>query len=304
MVILGLLLTAAVILFLLTLFVRAPRVAPYGAYGVVGLAIVVVAEILLWLDVGIVATFFTPICWSGYILVLDAAVFRIRGRSLLRTEPQAFVWMAVLSIFLWLIFEGYNLELRNWTYVGLPRNELVRYFGYGWSFATIWPAVLETAEFLLATLFRGGGPVPGPPHPRASATGWIPLGVALVGMPLLAPFNVQTYLFGLVWLGFILIADPLNYRARRPSLWGDLAQGYRARLWALLLAGVVCGFLWEFWNYWASARWLYIFPILDQYRIFEMPVVGYLGFPAFALEIFAMYVFAASLLNLEFYELK
>jgi hypothetical protein len=35
-----------------------------------------------------------------------------------------------------------------------------------------------------------------------------------------------------------------------------------------------------------------------------MPVVGYLGFPAFALEIFAMYVFAASLLNLEFYELK
>jgi hypothetical protein len=126
----------------------------------------------------------------------------------------------------------------------------------------------------------------------------------MAGFPLLAPFYWQTYLFGFVWLGFMLIADPLNYRAQRPSLWGDLAQGYRARLWALLLAGVICGFLWEFWNYWASGKWFYIFPILEQYRIFEMPVLGYLGFPAFALEIFAMYVYAASFLNLEMYEVK
>jgi len=188
MVILGLALTAAVILFLFTLFVRAPQAAPYAAYGLVGLAIVVTAEILLFLDVSFVTTFFTPICWTAYILILDAAVFRIRGRSLLRSEPQAFVWMAVLSVFLWLIFEGYNLELRNWTYVGLPRNELVRYVGYGWSFATIWPAVLETAEFLLATLFRGCGPAPDPPHPRVPAAGWVLLGLVMAGFPLLAPF--------------------------------------------------------------------------------------------------------------------
>jgi hypothetical protein len=304
MVVLGLTLIAAAVLTLLILFLRAPQAAPYPRYGLVGLAIIAIAEILLFLGVDFVATFFTPICWTGYILVLDAAVFRVRGRSLLRTEPQAFVWMAVLSIFLWIIFEAYNLELRNWTYVGLPRNELVRYLGYGWSFATIWPAVLETAEFLLATLFRERGGAPFPPQPRKATAVWILLGLAMLVFPLLARFDVQTYLFGLVWLGFILTVDPLNYRAQRPSLLGDLMQGYRARTLALLLAGCLCGIVWEFWNYWATGKWFYIFPILEQYRIFEMPVPGYLGFPAFALEVFVMYVFAAGALKLEFYELR
>lgn len=304
MVVLGLALTAAAILGLIILFWRAPKAAPFAAYGWVGLSTIAIAEILLFLDVQLVSTFFTPICWTGYILAMDAAVFRVRGRSLLRSEPQAFVWMAVLSIFLWLVFEAYNLELHNWTYVGLPRNEFARYVGYGWSFATIWPGVLETTDFLLATLFHRRGPAPNPPDPRKPALVWILPGLVMLAFPLVAPFYVQTYLFALVWLGFIMVADPLNYVARRPSLWGDLAQGYRARLWALLLAGLLCGILWEFWNYWASAKWLYIFPILDQYRLFEMPVLGFLGFPAFALEIFAMYVLAVSVLQLEFYEVK
>ncbi len=302
MVVLGLALTAAAVLLLVSAFARGPKAAAYPRYGFVGLAIIAIAEVLLFLGVEYVAIFFTPICWTGYILAIDAAVLRVRGRSLLRSEPQAFVWMAILSIFLWLIFEAYNLELRNWTYVGLPRNELVRYFGYGWSFATIWPAVLETAEFLLATVFRDKGPAPPPPAPSASTTAWIVLGLAMLVYPLTARFDVQTYLFGLVWLGFILTVDPMNYRARRPSLLGDLMQGYRARVWSLLLAGCICGFIWEFWNYWATGKWLYIFPILEQYRIFEMPVLGFLGFPAFALEIFAMYVFAAAVLNRETYE--
>jgi hypothetical protein len=304
MVVIGLALTAAAVAVLLVLFWRAPKAAPFLAYGIVGLSIIAAAEILLFLDVPWVSVFFTPICWTGYVLAMDAAVYRVRGRSLLRSEPQAFVWMAVLSIFLWLIFEAYNLELRNWTYVGLPNNEVVRYIGYGWSFATIWPGVLETTDFLLATMFRQRGMAPDPPEPRKPARGWILFGLILLTVPLAVPFFLQAYLFALVWLGFIAVADPLNYRARRPSLWGDLVQGYSARLWALLLAGLLCGIFWEFWNYWASAKWLYIFPILEDYRLFEMPVLGFLGFPAFALEIFAMYVLAASLLKLEWYEVK
>jgi hypothetical protein len=304
MVVLGLVFTAAAVLWLLLLFWKAPRTEPFAAYGLVGLGIIGVAEILLFAKVEWVSQFFTPICWTGYILAMDSAVFRVRGRSVLRSEPQAFVWMAVLSIFLWLVFEAYNLQLHNWMYVGLPSNELVRYAGYGWSFATIWPAVLETTDFLLGTLFRHRGPAPDPPEPRQHAFAWVALGLMMMAFPLVAPFYLQVYLFALVWLGFIVAADPVNYRARRPSLWGDLAQGYRARLWSLLLAGSICGILWEFWNYWAAAKWLYIFPILEQYRVFEMPVLGYLGFPAFALEVFVLYVFAVSALNLEVYEVK
>jgi hypothetical protein len=53
--------------------------------------------------------------------------------------------------------------------------------------------------------------------------------------------------------------------------------------------------LWEFWNYWAGAKWHYTVPIMENLKIFEMPVPGYLGFPAFALECFTMYVFVRAI---------
>ncbi len=47
--------------------------------------------------------------------------------------------------------------------------------------------------------------------------------------------------------------------------------------------------LWEFWNYWAATKWTYTVPYLGDVKIFEMPILGYLGFPPFALECYAMY---------------
>ncbi len=296
-------LTAAAVLYLVTGFARAPKKAPYPVHGFVGLAVIFAAEAALFLDVRLVGIYFTPLVWTGYILVVDAAVFSLRGRSLIKTEPQAFVWMVVLSIFLWLIFEGYNLYLRNWIYVGLPNSVIPRYLGYGWSFATIWPCILETTELLLATWFRNSPPPPEPVAQTKVPAAPIIAGIAMLAVPPLMPLDIAVYLFGPVWLGFILFLDPQNYGAQRPSLWGDWGHGHKARTWALLTAGLVCGLLWEFWNYWAASKWLYIFEIFPDWRIFEMPVVGFLGFPFFALEVFVMYVFAADLLDLPCYEI-
>ena len=59
----------------------------------------------------------------------------------------------------------------------------------------------------------------------------------------------------------------------------------------LLLAGLACGLLWECWNYWAYPKWVYTVPVPPDVKLFEMPLAGYLGFPAFAVECFVMYVF-------------
>lgn len=320
MLLLGLGVTALAALYLIATFFSAPKKCPYPPYGLVGLAVIATAELLLCLDVPPVTVFFTPIVWSGYILAIDAAIFSLRGQSLIRSEPRAFAWMAIFSVFLWLIFELYNLRLKNWTYVGLPPNQYLRYLGYGWSFATILPAILETAEFLLAGRFLPEAASPpsnaynagvpqsaaAAPHkpPAGTATGWIVFGLVLVIVPVLVPPDWGACLFGSVWLGFIFLIDPLNQRAGRPSVSGDFRQGYRARLWALMLSGAICGFLWEFWNYWASAKWLYVFPILEGWRIFDMPLPGFFGFPLFAVELFAMYVFAASKLGVPLYETR
>ena len=295
-------LTAAGVFYLLARYGRAKKVERFPVYGWVGLGVIAAAEVLLFADVRLVGVYFTPLVWTGYILAADAAVFSLRRRSLMRSEPEAFVWMAILSIFLWLIFEVYNRELLNWTYVGHPRSIVARYLGYGWSFAAIWPALLVTADLLIASRRAEAG-APPPAAPARTTAPWIAAGAGLLLIPWLAPWPEKVYLFGLVWLGFIFLADTVNYRAARPSVLGDLSVGYRARLRALIEAGLLCGMLGEFWNYGARAKRLYIFPIFENYAFFEMPAAGYLGFPAFALAAFALYTLAAALLNLPRYDI-
>ena len=93
-----------------------------------------------------------------------------------------------------------------------------------------------------------------------------------------------------MWIGFILLLDPLNAHRAEESITGDWRAGHKGRLINLLVAGLICGLVWEFWNYWAQAKWIYNVPILPQVKLFEMPIVGFGGFPPFALECFAMYV--------------
>jgi hypothetical protein len=121
----------------------------------------------------------------------------------------------------------------------------------------------------------------------------IAIGAAMLIWPLVWP---SEYLAAPVWLGFIFLLDPINLRLGQPSLLGDVREGRFDRLVNLSLSGLLCGILWEFWNYWATAKWHYTVPIMENVKIFEMPVPGYLGFPAFALECFTMYVFVRTLI--------
>jgi hypothetical protein len=108
---------------------------------------------------------------------------------------------------------------------------------------------------------------------------------------LVLPIAVPSpYLAAPIWLGFIFLLDPLNARAGGESILGDLRDRHVNRLVNLLAAGLVCGVVWEFWNYWAHAKWIYNVPILPHVKIFEMPILGFGGFPPFAVECFVMYV--------------
>ena len=106
--------------------------------------------------------------------------------------------------------------------------------------------------------------------------------------PLIVPPAVAPYMAAPVWLGFIFLLDPINARLGAERL----MPGRRMdRIVNLSLSGLLCGVLWECWNYWAHAKWHYTVPIMEDLKLFEMPLPGYLGFPAFALECFTMYVF-------------
>jgi uncharacterized membrane protein HdeD (DUF308 family) len=287
---LGVVITAATVTILVLEFFRARR-RRFPAHGWLGLFVLLACEYLMFRGVEPVATYFTPLAWTAYILIADGAIYAINGCSRLREEPRGLMKMAELSVPLWLIFEAYNWRLANWAYIGLPQARLERWFGYAWSFATITPGI-----FMTAALVEAFGWFKDEARPvrfsRAAEMASIIIGGLCLLIPLVAPARVASYLFGLVWLGFLFLLDPINYRLSLPSLEGDLARGRRARLYSFLVAGWVCGWLWEFWNFWAPAGWIYTFPIGQQMKIFQMPAPGYLAFPVFALECFAMYATA------------
>lgn len=264
-------------------------------HGWIGLGIILAAEAALVAGQPLVARWFTPIVWTGYVLLADALAARLTGWSYVTTHRVDGVLAALASILCWWLFEWYNAPRfwRGgadavglwWQYHGLEPDPWLRRLGYDWAFATIFPALFLTAAVLRASVVRGVRVRPWRPSPSAQRV-MIALGAAMVALPLVV---VSSWLVPFVWTGFALLLEPLNLRAGRPSWLADLGRGDASRLLALLGAGAVCGVLWEFWNYWAATRWTYTVPYLGHVKVFEMPVLGYLGFPPFALECYAMY---------------
>src|SRR6185437_1406361 len=212
---LGVAITAATAALLVFGYSRALKRRPFAAYGWLGFVALACAEWMVFYRIEPVWTYFTPIAWSAYILIADAAVLALTGRSRLKDAPLTLARMAALSIPLWLIFEAYNLRLRNWTYVGVPHGWAAIVFGYGWSFATIWPAVFETSDLVQALL----PPLPGKAvaFPRLMSNVLIVIGAVFLILPLVLPLHVADRLFALVWVGFVFLLDPLNRRLSLPS---------------------------------------------------------------------------------------
>src|SRR5262249_22705791 len=143
---------------------------------------------------------------------------------------------------------GVDLHGLWWHYHGLEQNLLLRRVGYDWAFATIFPALFLTAAVLRASLFRRARVRPRRIAPRALVVSMI-VGAVLWVLPLVRP---SWWLVPFVWTGPALLLEPLNFRALRRSWLGDLTRGDASTVLALLGSGLVCGLLWEFWNYWAA----------------------------------------------------
>jgi hypothetical protein len=273
----------------------------------VGLAIVIGTELGVAAGNRLLTTWLTPIAWTGTILVVDGCVRRLRGESWLTTRAREAPFLFLTSIGIWLMFEVYNFHLRNWAYLGVPDNPLLRDLAYAWSFSTIAPAVFEIADLLEVLLGRSRNDVdPSLPETGGGGSISILVGLCLVVVPLTLPASIAKYLFGAVWIGFIFLVDPINERLGARSLRRLWRSGDRSPIFSLLLAGLICGFLWETWNYQAmragGAYWVYTIP--DALRVFglhfgQMPVLGLLGFPPFALELSCLYTLFRTLLNLD-----
>jgi hypothetical protein len=186
-----------------------------------------------------------------------------------------------------MVFEGFNVYLGNWHYEHIHPQTWVRWAGYFIAFSTVLPALFETTELIES--LRGVRSLSIKPVPFAAS--WhLPftvLGVLFIFLPLFWP----TYFFALIWLSFFFLFEPILYAQGGRSLMRDLENGRLQTIISLLVSGLICGIIWELWNYWATVKWVYTVPFVGRLKIFEMPVLGFFGFMPFAVESFVMYNF-------------
>jgi len=259
------------------------RILRFNLYA--GLLVFVMAAILLWLKTPFMKIWFYCFAWWSFILVMDSLNFRIRKTSPLSQSMKTFLYSTFISVFVWLVFELFNLRLANWHYHDLPLSAAERWLGYFIAYATVIPALSEISCFLEGFLAKKR-----PSFFRLEASPpFLKFCVFLGSLFLILTVAWPKLFFPLVWLCFIFLLEPLNYWLKNDTLLADLAKNDWTRMWSWMLAGLAAGFLWEFWNFFADSRWEYSLPYLDIWRVFQMPVFGYGGFIPFALEVFAFY---------------
>ena len=238
------------------------------------------------------ASWYFPIIWFGYIFLIDAIIYKLKGHSLIMSRKEQFLKALILSALIWWLFEVINLRLGNWHYGSLNLFSLRTLVKATISFATVLPAIIETYE--LVKTFNLFNKVKLKEHHNIRH-GFLHLmtfiGILMIALTLLWP----KYFFPLIWFAFFFILDPINYLHSQPSIIGYWKNGnYKIPL-MLIVAGIIMGVLWEFWNYYAVVKWYYEITFVGFFNIFEMPILGYLGYGPFAFELFAMYYFIRSL---------
>jgi hypothetical protein len=260
-----------------------PALSPHGW---AGLFLICVAWPLNWALPGMrTHLLFFPL-WLGYALAVDALVLRWRGTSLLTRSPRDFALLFAYSAPAWWLFEALNWRTQNWEYLGAERFGGLTYFLLTTlSFSTVMPAVFETAELVRSAGWMrrlSNGPRLKPTRPLLLAMLGVGFAMAALSM------SLPGYFYPFLWGSAFFLAEPVNAWLGRPSLLGYLGRGDWRPVVALALGALVCGFFWELWNFYSYPKWTYHTPGVEFLHVFEMPLLGFLGYPPFGLELYAL----------------
>jgi len=223
---------------------------------------------------------FTPL-WLGVILAMNALVWRQTSRSLMTQHTAFFLALFPASAAFWWLFEHLNRFTGNWQYVGVVASGDWDYFLQATlPFSTVLPAVASTWHWLRLSArldVQGLPPIAGP-----VALAWAALALGAVALAGIAVWPEA--LFPMLWLAPLALLAGLQRLLAGESFFAPLARGDWRPLLQPALAALVCGVLWELWNWGSLAKWTYSVPYVQRFHLFEMPLLGYAGYLPFGLE--------------------
>lgn len=257
---------------------------PFPWWGWVGLGLIGIAWLLAWVGDGVPSEWrrhvFTPM-WSGYILAVNGLVHQRHGRALLIHRPRLFVMLFPVSAGFWWLFEYLNRFVGNWYYTGISANNDWDYFLQGTlPFSTVLPAVISTWTWLRQCPKLDAITLPA--VSGHAALTWVALLAGMLGLGGIGIWPEELY--PLLWLAPLMLMLGLQQVLIGETLLSPLQKGDWRPLLQPAFAVLVCGLLWEFWNYGSLAKWHYSIPYVQRFHLFEMPLLGYAGYLPFGVE--------------------
>lgn len=223
---------------------------------------------------------FTPL-WLSFIVVVNAHVHRLSNSAPLYKAPKKFALLFLVSALFWWVFEYLNRFTENWNYIGSEVSGLHYVVHGSLCFSTVLPAVysvfrlLNSRNALHRFFFLG----PRIPLLKSRLVSWTGLLAGLIGM--LGVGVYPQYFYPFIWLGPLFIFGGLHGLTSNRNKWIAVARGDWRWLAFWALAGGICGFFWELWNFHSLLKWQYQVSFFNGYPVFEMPILGYLGYIPF-----------------------
>lgn len=225
--------------------------------------------------------------WLGFAITIDSIVYMRKGSSLFSRNKLAYVGLFVLSTPVWWLFELFNQLTQNWHYMGREHFTDLEYFLLAsLSFSTVIPVVFGNAE-LVSTFLKGN--YNGPAIKETSKTGYVFILTGIIMLILLISFPKIFYVF--IWTTVFFIIEGINVLIGNKSIISFISSGNWKPVFSLAVGCLICGFFWEMWNYFSYPKWVYNVPGVNFLHVFEMPLLGYLGYIPFSLELFSIYNF-------------
>jgi hypothetical protein len=235
-----------------------------------------------------------PLFW-GFTLMIDGWVYvRNNSISLVSKHLQELLGIGLASISGWLIFEYLNFFVQdNWIY---PKGDIIpntEFFFY----AVLGSSGLVPMSFEWYFLFRTFKKFSNRYSDgiKLIFPKWLQISILIIcATGLLFTSFYPDDLFFLIWLAPLLIISIILDWIGVWTPFMPVTKGNWTPLMLISLSYLLQGFLCEFWNYFSGTHidgklsetynpdyWTYSIPYVDLLHVFEMPLLGFLGYLPF-----------------------
>lgn len=262
---------------------------PFPRFGWIGLVVLAVGWLFAWTRFEFVPPAIQrhtyEVLWAGFILVVNALCLKRSGRSPLTNHTKAYLISFPVSSLFWWFFEYLNRYVWNWFYIGIPGISATEYVIFATiCFASVLPGVTAVAALLRTfpvfadEVYAGMAKV----NIRSGVSVSVLATLTVLGLTGIVFF--PQFAYPLLWIsplmGFIFVQVLLKER----SSLDVLATGNWSIVFRFAVAALICGFVWETWNYYSLAKWVYNVPWVERWKVWEMPILGFAGYLPFGME--------------------